>query len=101
MTTNRKRLIWQVPFLTLLIVGTILIIRQQQNMPYQKCSGTIFGTIYNITYQYDEDLQQELVDEMNKVDEALSMAIPAATSPPAPCLSFYRSSIMANPCPMR
>ena len=73
MTTNRKRLIWQVPFLTLLIVGTILIIRQQQNMPYQKCSGTIFGTIYNITYQYDEDLQQELVDEMNKVDEALSM----------------------------
>ena len=73
MTTNRKRLIWQVPFLTLLIVGTILIIRQQQNMPYQKCSSAIFGTIYNITYQYDEDLQQELVDEMDKVDEALSM----------------------------
>ena len=73
MTTNRKRLIWQVPFLTLLIVGTILIIRQQQNMPYQKCSGAIFGTIYNITYQYDEDLQQELVAEMDKVDEALSM----------------------------
>ena len=50
MTDNRKkRLMWQVPFLILLIVGTILIIRQQQNMPYQKCSGAIFGTIYNIT----------------------------------------------------
>ncbi len=70
---RKKRLLWQIPFLTLLIVGTILIIRQQQNMPYQKCSGAIFGTIYNITYQYDEDLQQELVAEMNKVDEALSM----------------------------
>ena len=70
---RKKRLLWQLPFLTLLIVGTILIIRQQQNMPYQKCSGAIFGTIYNITYQYDEDLQQELVAEMNKVDEALSM----------------------------
>lgn len=70
---RKKRLLWQIPFLTLLIVGTILIIRQQQNMPYQKCSGAIFGTIYNITYQYDEDLQEELVAEMNKVDEALSM----------------------------
>ena len=74
MTDNRKkRLMWQVPFLILLIVGTILIIRQQQNMPYQKCSGAIFGTIYNITYQYDEDLQPELVEKMNEVDRALSM----------------------------
>ena len=70
---RKKRLLWQLPFLTLLIVGTILIIRQQQNMPYQKCSGAIFGTIYNITYQYDKDLQEELVAEMKKVDEALSM----------------------------
>ena len=74
MTDNRKkRLMWQVPFLILLILGTILIIRQQQNMPYQKCSGAIFGTIYNITYQYDEDLQPELVEKMNEVDRALSM----------------------------
>ncbi len=74
MTDNRKkRLMWQVPFLTLLIIGTILIIRQQQNMPYQKCSGPIFGTIYNITYQYDKDLQKELVDKMNEIDRALSM----------------------------
>ena len=74
MTENRKkRLMWQVPFLVLLIVGTILIIRQQQNMPYQRCSGPIFGTIYNITYQYNEDLQKELVEKMNEVDRALSM----------------------------
>ena len=30
MTTNRnKRLLWQLPFLTILIIGTVLIIRQQ------------------------------------------------------------------------
>ena len=70
---RKKQLVWQLPFLTLLVVGTILIIRQQQNMPYQKCSGTIFGTVYNITYQYDQDLQDELVAKMQEVDSALSM----------------------------
>ena len=70
---RKKNLRWQIPFLVLLIVGTVLIIRQQQNMPYQKCSGTIFGTVYNITYQYDKDLQQELVAKMQEVDSALSM----------------------------
>ena len=70
---RKKNLRWQVPFLVLLIIGTVLIIRQQQNMPYQKCTGTIFGTVYNITYQYDEDLQQELVTKMQEVDDALSM----------------------------
>ncbi len=70
---QNKRLLWQLPFLVLLIVGTIFIIRGQRNMPYKKCSGTIFGTIYNITYQYDQDLQQELVAKMQEVDSALSM----------------------------
>ena len=74
MTTNRnKRLLWQIPFLVLLIVGTVLIIRQQHNMPYQKCAGTIFGTTYHITYQYDDDLQPELEARMKEVDNALSM----------------------------
>lgn len=74
MTNNRnKRLLWQIPFLVLLIVGTVLIIRQQHNMPYQKCAGAIFGTTYHITYQYDEDLQPELEARMKEVDNALSM----------------------------
>ena len=74
MTNNRKkRLIWQIPFLMFLIVGTILIIRQQHNTPYQKCSGSIFGTVYHITYQYEDDLQADLVAKMQEVDSALSM----------------------------
>ena len=70
---QKKRLIWQLPFLTLLIVGTILIIRQQQNTPYQRNSGFIFGTTYTITYQHDKDLHHELKAKMQEVDQALSM----------------------------
>ena len=74
MTTNRnKRLLWQLPFLTILIIGTVLIIRQQHATPYQKCAGTIFGTTYHVTYQYDDDLQQELEAKMKEVDASLSM----------------------------
>ena len=64
---------WQIPFLVILIVGTILIIRQQHSMPYQQCSGVIFGTTYHVTYQYDEDLEAEVVDKLKEVDAALSM----------------------------
>ena len=64
---------WQIPFLVILIVGTILIIRQQHSMPYQQCSGLIFGTTYHVTYQYDEDLKDEVVDKLKEVDAALSM----------------------------
>ncbi len=70
---RKKRLIWQLPFLLLLIVGTVLVIRQQQNMPYQKNQGFVFGTTYTITYQSDENLQKDIENELKKVDNALSM----------------------------
>ena len=69
---NKKKLIWQLPFLILLIVGTVLIIRQQQSMPYQKTTDFIFGTTYNITYQCDSDLSQGIKAELMKVDQSLS-----------------------------
>jgi thiamine biosynthesis lipoprotein len=72
-TKQNKRLLWQVPFLVLLIVGTVLIIRQQRSIPYQKASGTIFGTTYHITYQYDDDLKSEIEGRLQEVDNALSM----------------------------
>ena len=70
---QRKRLLWQIPFLAALIVGTILIIRQQRSIPYQHDTGFIFGTIYNITYQNDKDLNAEIVAELNRVDASMSM----------------------------
>ena len=71
--TNKKKLIWQLPFLVLLVVGTILIVRQQQNMPYQHNKGFIFGTVYNVTYQSDKDLNEEILAALNQVDASLSM----------------------------
>lgn len=59
-------------FLAFLIIGTIVIIRQQHATPYQHNTGYIFGTIYNVTYQNDKDLQQEIEAEMKKVDMSLS-----------------------------
>ena len=69
---NKKKWIWQLPFLLLLIVGTVLIIRQQQAMPYQTNSGMVFGTVYNITYECDSDLHQAIKAELQKVDNSLS-----------------------------
>ncbi|MGM9698755.1 MAG: FAD:protein FMN transferase [Prevotella sp.] len=69
---KNKKLIWQLPFLVLLIVGTIVIIRQQNSIPYQNNKGMVFGTTYNITYQCDSDLHQSIKAELQKVDDALS-----------------------------
>lgn len=70
---NKKKLIWQLPFLALLIIGTVLIIWQQRNMPYQHNKGTVFGTVYHVTYQYDEDLQAGIVKALQQVDNEFSM----------------------------
>lgn len=69
---KNKKLLWQLPFLTLLVVGTILIIRQQHSMPYRKTSDFIFGTTYHVTYQCDSDLTQSIKAELLKVDASLS-----------------------------
>lgn len=70
--TQKKRLLWQLPFLAFLIVGTILIIQHQGKIPYQKTSDFIFGTTYNVVYQCDSDLSQSIKAELMKVDRSLS-----------------------------
>lgn len=63
----------QILFLVALIVGTILIIRQQQSMPYQHDKGEVFGTFYSITYQSDKNLKGEIEEALKKVDAEFSM----------------------------
>lgn len=70
---QKKRLLWQLPFLAVLIIGTVLIISQQQSTPYQQNKGFVFGTIYNITYQSEEDLMDEIEAELQKIDLEFSM----------------------------
>lgn len=67
---NRKSLIWQLPFLALLIVGTYFILNKKT--PYQTDEGFIFGTIYKVTYQSEQNLKQEIEAELQKVNNSLS-----------------------------
>ena len=69
---SKKKLALQLAFLIFLIIGTIIIVRQQRTMPYQHHTGFIFGTVYNITYQSDKNLQKEIEAELQKVDASLS-----------------------------
>lgn len=71
--TRKKKLLWQVPFLLLLIAGTVFVIRQQHAMPYQHHQGFVFGTGYNVSYQADENLQPAIEAELAKVDGEFSM----------------------------
>lgn len=67
---NRKKLIWQVPFLLILIIGTVVILKKQP--PYRTNEGMVFGTIYKITYQSHEDLHHDIKVALQEVDNALS-----------------------------
>ncbi len=67
---TNKQLKWQLPFLTFLIIGTILILRKQA--PYHTDQGLIFGTVYKITYQSEKNLKDDIENELRKVDNSLS-----------------------------
>ncbi|MGN1262450.1 MAG: FAD:protein FMN transferase, partial [Prevotella sp.] len=69
---NYKLKKWQLPFLAFLIIGTILIIRQQNAMPYHHDNGFVFGTVYNITYQNDTNLGDSIKAELARIDNSLS-----------------------------
>ena len=67
---KKKKLIWQVPFLAILIVGTIIILQKQP--PYRTNEGLVFGTVYKITYLSNEDLHAEIKAALQEVDNSLS-----------------------------
>ena len=69
---NKKRLLWQLPFLTFHIIGTVIIVGRQNNAEYRNNHGMIFGTTYNITYQSEQNLEQGMKAVLQEVDNALS-----------------------------
>ena len=73
---------WHYPFLAFLIIGTILILsksRRDANPEYRSVQGLVFGTRYNITYLYNDDLKPEIEKTLARVDNALSMFNPEST----------------------
>lgn len=69
---RKRRLVWQLPFLVFLIVGTVFIIHSQRAIPYRHTQGFVFGTTYSITYQCDSDLTQSIKATLDQVDASLS-----------------------------
>lgn len=67
---NKKKLIWQLPFLVLLIIGTVVILQKQP--PFRTNEGLVFGTVYKITYQHEDDLQNDIKAILMEVDNSLS-----------------------------
>ncbi|MCD8182425.1 MAG: FAD:protein FMN transferase [Bacteroides sp.] len=65
----KRNFLW----IALLILGTIWILaRQDRPAPYRTTSGLIFGTVYNITYQHNNDLKAEIEAELKHFDGSLS-----------------------------
>lgn len=64
----KKSFIW----LGILLLATIWILVRKNNVPYNSINGLVFGTIYNITYQYDGDLKPEIEAELKHFDASLS-----------------------------
>ena len=59
--------------------GLLLLVSCTEKAVFQKNSNLVFGTIYNITYQYADDLQSEIEAELQKVDGEFSMFNPQST----------------------
>ncbi|MCE2615659.1 FAD:protein FMN transferase [Phocaeicola oris] len=67
---NRKKIILEIGFLILLLIGTIIILNRQP--PFRTDDGMIFGTMYQITYQSNKELKNQIEEELKKVDFSLS-----------------------------
>lgn len=63
----------------LFIACSLLLLVSCAQKEYRQNSNFVFGTIYNITYQSDRDLQQEIEAELMKVDGEFSMFNPQST----------------------
>lgn len=60
-------------WIALLVLGTIWILaRHNRTIPYQTDNGLIFGTVYKVIYQYDEDLKAEIDAALKLFDGSLS-----------------------------
>ena len=67
--TIRNNIIW----IVLLVVGTVWVLsKNQKSLEYHKIQGTIFGTIYAITYQSELNIQEDVDKELKRFDYSLS-----------------------------
>lgn len=79
--TQSRYKTWNLPVLLALTIGTILIIlhNQEKKQDFQTEEGLVFGTTFHAKYQYDINLHDSIMAELNKVDASLSMFNPRST----------------------
>lgn len=59
-----------------IIIAGILLVGCKSRKQYQYAEGKIYGTFYHISYESDQDLYREIRNEMELVNESLSMFNP-------------------------
>lgn len=63
-------------WIALLVLGTIWILaRHNQVTPYQTDNGLIFGTVYKVTYQCDQNLKAEIEAELKRFDGSCPLSM--------------------------
>ena len=68
--TSRKLIL---PIAAIIALIAAVTSMKQKSVEYQKDSGMVFGTIYNITYQHKDNLKGEIENALKGVDQSLSM----------------------------
>ncbi len=76
---KQKKLYWQLPVLIAFVVLAIALVRGQKGVPYQHDTGFVFGTVYHVSYQSEDNLKADIEAELKKVDNSLSMFNPSST----------------------
>ena len=67
-----KRIKLALPLVVIAIIIAIAVMMGHKDEPYQRNSGFIFGTSYNITYQCAEDHKADIEKALAEVDASLS-----------------------------
>lgn len=78
MDEKKKKLLWELPLLLFLMIGTVVAIRRGQDAPYMNNNGFVFGTEYHITYQSKADLHDSIRAALDRVNASLSPFNPSS-----------------------
>lgn len=69
---NTIKILLPVVAVLIAVVAVVSFKKEQGTDSYQKDSGFVFGTSYNITYNYGENLKDEIEKVLKDVDNSLS-----------------------------
>ena len=73
---KKKGKLLKLAILSVIVIGSVMVVSKQRNVPFQDNRGFVFGTMYQITYQSDKDYQKDIEAELKKVDNSLSLFNP-------------------------